>query len=131
MAYPTLTPIILPILTPTPTPISVGYYPTPTSVPTPVTSPSPLFLNANYFNPLQAPLGIHFHMDSDGQARVSVYNIVGEKVAELLNEFRTAGDYALEWAGRNAQTALVGNGVYFIILQTPSGQTIQKVILLK
>ena len=120
--------------TPTPVSIPLDYptpIPTPTPTPTPAYSPAPLFLDSNYFNPLQGSLGIHFRLFSDGPTKVSVYNVVGEKVAELLNEFRTAGDYALEWTGKNAQTALVGNGVYFIILQTSSGQAIQKVILLK
>lgn len=129
--------VVLPTLTPTPpisitpNPTIIASYPTPTATHTSVNFTEPLILDANFFNPLTADLGIHFKMPSDGQAKVSIYNMVGERVKTLVDEYLVKGAHTLYWEGHNSNGALVGNAVYFIIFQYPGGQTIQKVILLK
>jgi|SRR5579872_153594 len=124
---PTPTPYIL--VTPNPTLITANHTPTPTL--THVNFPGPLFLDSNFFNPKTSGLGIHFKMDVDGQAKVSVYNMAGELVRSLVNGYRTRGQYVLYWEGHNNNGDLVGNAIYYIVFQYPGGQTIQKVILLK
>ncbi|HJT24930.1 MAG TPA: T9SS type A sorting domain-containing protein [bacterium] len=135
---PTLTPsptlVILSTATPTKpyaTSTPVGVKTTPTDTPLKVGFPAPLYFDSNFFNPLHAPLGIHFKMDSDGQAKILVFNMRGEEVLKLLNEYEPAGTYSLSWNGHNQLNTLVGNGVYLVVFETPAGNTIQKVIVLK
>lgn len=127
--------VVLPTATPTPTPpysiTPIGTNTTPTPTSATAGFPAPVYLDSNFFNPLQTPLGIHFKMDSGGQARIDIFNMLGEKVAGLLDEYKPAGTYTLSWNGHNGQNALVGNGVYLVLLQTPVGHTLQKVIVLK
>jgi flagellar hook assembly protein FlgD len=74
---------------------------------------------------------MYVRVETAGQVKISVYNIAGQKVAELLNGIEPAGQYSFAWNGRNTRGDFVGNGVYFMILQQPSGKKIRKVIVLK
>jgi flagellar hook assembly protein FlgD len=89
------------------------------------------YVDQNFFNPAVKPLGIYLRVDQAGQVKLLVFNIAGEEVAALLNQSEAAGQYNLSWDGHNKSGAVVGNGVYFIVLQQPSGKTVRKVIVLK
>ena len=119
----TLTPTTQDTKTPTPTP-SLAL----TSTPTPAVE---LVLDANTFNPGLGPLGLDFKVEQAGQVQILVFNLVGEKVAEVLNQIQSAGNHRVLWDGHNSSGDLAGNGVYFIVIRSPSGNMIQKVIVLK
>jgi len=70
-------------------------------------------------------------VDVAGNVKVIVYNIAGEEVAKLLDQFENAGNYRVFWNGKNAGNTLVGNAVYFIVVEQPSGNKVRKVIVLK
>ena len=70
-------------------------------------------------------------VDSAGQVEVKVLNVTGQLVAVILSRTESAGNYRISWDGRNRNGAVVGNGVYFIVVQQPSGTVIRKVIVLK
>lgn len=130
-----MTPTFSPTLTHTPT---ITFTPTITSTPTPtgsVTStPTPdvaLYLDSNFFNPTQQPLGMDLRVNVPGEVKVIVYNIVGEEVVKLLDQYESAGNYRVFWNGQNSGNTLVGNAVYFIVVEQPSGNMVRKVIVLK
>jgi flagellar hook assembly protein FlgD len=66
-----------------------------------------------------------------GEVKILIYNIAGEEVEKLADQQLGPGNYRFSWDGRNNAGDLVGNAVYFVIIQQPSGNTIKKVILLK
>lgn len=66
-----------------------------------------------------------------GQVKIFVFNIAGEEVRKILDAPEPAGDIHNIWDGRNKNGDQVGNGVYFILIQTPQGNLTQKVIVLK
>ena len=67
-----------------------------------------------------------------GEVRVSVYNIVGERIADVLTLKAVAGQsFAAAWDGKNLRGELVGNGLYLVVLRGPAGVVIQKVVVLK
>jgi len=70
-------------------------------------------------------------VEQPGQVRVMVFNIAGEQVVKLLDQNEVVGNYRVYWNGLNKNGALVGNGVYLLIIETPTGRMIQKVIILK
>ena len=119
----TNTPTVAATSTVTPTPPPAG---TPTA-----TSNGGTFLDENYFNPLQKALGMDVRVDTGGMVKVMILNIAGEKVAEALHQYEPAGQYRVYWDGKNNQGALVGNGVYFVVIQQFSGTLTRKVIVLK
>jgi hypothetical protein len=99
-----------------------------TATPTPVVA---LYLDQNFFNPRQQPLGMDVRVDQPGEVKIMVFNIVGEEVAKVMDQYEGIGNYRAFWDGHNKSNALVGNAVYFIVIQQPSGQMIRKVIVLK
>jgi hypothetical protein len=99
-----------------------------TSTPTPNAA---LYLDNNFFNPNQQALGMDLRVDSAGQVKVIVYNIMGEEVAKLLDQNLAAGNYRVFWNGHNSGNTLVGNAVYFVVVQQASGKMVRKVIVLK
>jgi flagellar hook assembly protein FlgD len=70
-------------------------------------------------------------VDAPGIVKVSVYNVAGQRVALLLNEWRGAGNHRLQWDGKNGKGAVVGNGTYLVVIEGPTGRSVKKVIVLK
>ena len=131
----TNTPTLTPTITLTPTSTHTPTH-TPTNLPThtPTLTPTPnaaLYLDENFFNPSNQALGMQVRVDVAGEVKILIYNMTGEEVEKLADQQMSPGNYRFSWDGRNNAGALVGNAVYFVIIQQPSGNTIKKVIVLK
>ena len=96
------------------------------AVPVKPAVPTTPLISAAYPNPFNPSLTIEYHIPQPGQAQLFVYNILGERVAQLLNGFHSAGAGQLFW---NADD--LAGGVYFLQLQQGERQTTRKVMLLK
>lgn len=70
-------------------------------------------------------------VDQAGQVKVMVFNIAGNEVVKVMDLYQNPGNYRAYWDGRNFGGTLVGNGVYFVVIETASGRQVQKVIVLK
>jgi hypothetical protein len=115
--------------TSTPT-ITLTFTPTGSVTPTP-TPNIPLYLNQNFFNPSQNMLGMDVRVDQAGEVKLEVFNLAGERVRKIMDQTESQGNYSFNWDGRNDAGGLVGNGVYLVVIQTPSSKKVQKVIVLK
>ncbi|MBI3110386.1 MAG: T9SS type A sorting domain-containing protein [Ignavibacteriales bacterium] len=51
----------------------------------------------NYPNPFNPATNIRFQLDAERRVRISVFNVLGEKIAELLDESKPAGIHAITW----------------------------------
>ena len=110
---------------PTPTPmVSL------TAIPS-ATPDAELYLDENFFNPAQQSLGMDVRVDIAGQVKILIFNIVGEEVEKLADQQMSPGNYRFSWDGRNSSGAMVGNAIYFFVIDQPSGRMIRKVIVLK
>jgi hypothetical protein len=92
-----------------------------------------LTLDQNFFDPVTQPggLGMDVRVDVAGPVKVCVFNIAGEQVKKLVDQNEPAGTFRVYWDGHNKNGALVGNAVYFIVIDTPSGHQVRKVIVRK
>ncbi|MBE0571467.1 MAG: T9SS type A sorting domain-containing protein [Ignavibacteriaceae bacterium] len=89
--------------------------------------PANYALEQNYPNPFNPSTVIEFSLPEDvANVKLSIYNALGEKVAELVNTSLTAGKYQYQW---NAQS--VATGMYIYELRTEKFNAIKKMILLK
>ena len=70
-------------------------------------------------------------MDQAGEVKIVVFNLAGEEVEKLVDQQLGVGNYRFNWDGRNRAGTIVGNAVYFIAIEQPSGNFIRKVIVLK
>lgn len=68
-------------------------------------------LSQNYPNPFNPSTTIEYAVRQNGRVTISLYNFLGQKVAELLNEVQTAGSYKLNVD--MSQLKLATSGIYF------------------
>ena len=61
----------------------------------------------NYPNPFNPTTTLKYYLQNTAQVEISVWNILGEKVADLLNQKQNAGDYAV-----NFNAADLPSGIY-------------------
>lgn len=93
--------------------------------------PKSVELAQNYPNPFNPTTTIRFGLPESGRIRLTVYNILGQRVAQLLDEIRPAGFHNVVWNGQNANGLRVSSGVYLYRLETDAGIQTRKMILLK
>lgn len=68
-------------------------------------------------NPAIGGTRIHFDLPEACRARVSVYDLAGRHVADLLDETRAAGHHTIDWSGMDGAGAAVPSGIYLVRLQ--------------
>lgn len=90
------------------------------------TNPDTYVLYQNYPNPFNPITKIRYKIGEDGIVTLKVYNLLGEEVETIVNEFMRAGEYEVEF---NASS--LPSGVYFYALQAGKFKSIKKMVLLK
>ena len=84
-------------------------------------------LQQNYPNPFNPSTTIEFSLPEDvNNVKLSIYNALGEKVAELVNTSLSAGRYQYNWNAKN-----VAAGMYIYELRTEKFVSLKKMIYLK
>ncbi|MCF7912948.1 MAG: T9SS type A sorting domain-containing protein [Candidatus Cloacimonetes bacterium] len=80
----------------------------------------------NYPNPFNPETKISYEVTAAGNVNLSVYNIKGQKVKELVNERQAAGKYDIVWQADGQPS-----GIYFVRMQSADGEGTHKVVLMK
>ncbi len=93
--------------------------------------PKQVELAQNYPNPFNPTTTIRFGLPEESPVRLTVFNILGQKIAELVNDDRAAGYHTVTWDGRNALGQRVASGIYLYRLETRGLVTTRKMIMLK
>ncbi len=105
----------------------------------PASKPVPVKLEVtNYPNPFK-PSGagrspvttISYSLPNESEISLTIYNIKGQKVKELINGKQPAGDYNVSWDGKDENGKPVGTGLYFYKLKTKDKELTKKMLLLK
>ena len=89
--------------------------------------PDKYALEQNYPNPFNPSTTIEFSLPENVKnVRISIYNLLGEKVAELVNGAMLAGKYQYKWNAKD-----LASGMYIYELRTEKFVSIKKMMLLK
>ncbi|MDT8322554.1 MAG: FlgD immunoglobulin-like domain containing protein [Bacteroidota bacterium] len=82
-------------------------------------SPRAFALQQNYPNPLRAgeQTSVRYSLDRDAVARLEVYDLLGRRVATVVDDFRRAGQYEAQWDGRGDRGDLLPAGLYMYRLE--------------
>jgi len=84
-------------------------------------------LEQNYPNPFNPSTVIEFSLPEDvNDVRLTIYDVIGQKVAELVNGKLNAGKYKYTWNASNAAT-----GMYIYELRTEKFVSVKKMLLMK
>jgi len=87
---------------------------------------------SNYPNPFNPETTISFSLQNNSNVELSIYNIKGQKIKQLISDQLSAGEYSVMWDGTDFNGNQVSSGILFYKLNI-SGKTeaVKKCLLLK
>jgi hypothetical protein len=89
--------------------------------------PDKYSLDQNYPNPFNPSTTIEFSLPENVKnVKLTIYNVLGQKVTELVNTSLDAGKYVYQWNAKNVAT-----GMYIYELKAEKFISIKKLLLLK
>jgi hypothetical protein len=91
--------------------------------------PTEYKLAQNFPNPFNPSTKISYQLPISSEIEISIYNILGQRVATMVSDSQEAGYYQLEWNGLNRSDQQVSSGIYFLHLQTKQFSKTIKMIL--
>ena len=86
---------------------------------------------SNYPNPFNPSTMVEFSIQNDSEVELSIFNIKGQKVKQLLNEQLSAGQHSAFWNGKDDDGKSVSSGIYFYKLKTGNYEKTKRMVLLK
>ena len=97
-----------------------------TSVPKNSGIPLSFSLSQNYPNPFNPTTTINFSLKNATLVKLTIYNLLGQKIATLVDGQKAAGNYSVPF-----NAARYSSGVYFYRLETSEFKSQKKMLLLK
>ena len=88
--------------------------------------PAVFKLNQNYPNPFNPVTMINYQLPMTSDVELSVYNLLGQKVATLVNVRQRAGYHQIEWGAGG-----FSSGIYYYRIEAGDFQDVKKMVLLR
>ena len=63
--------------------------------------------------------------------RITIYNLLGQKVRTLVDEYQDAGYRLINWDGKEDQGKQAATGIYFYQIKAGNLSTVKKMVLLQ
>ncbi len=93
--------------------------------------PSEFVLCQNYPNPFNPETKIKYSLAKNSKVKLVIYNVLGQRVKTLVDEYKTAGNKLAYWDGKDETGNEVGSGVYFYKIEAGDFMQTKKMILLR
>ncbi|GEM_PF-2558620 len=93
--------------------------------------PRQFFVMQNEPNPFNAMTVIQYGLTVDTEVEIYFTNLLGQRVATLVNEFKTAGYHKAVWDGTDYMGRELPSGVYFYTFRAGSYTEKKRAILMK
>ncbi len=100
----------------------------PLSTPTDAQKPSQFVLEQNYPNPFNPTTMITYQLPASSDVKLEVFDVLGKKVASLVNTRQSAGSYSVNF---NSAQYNLASGLYFYKLSAGNFSQTHKMILTK
>lgn len=89
-------------------------------------APTEFTLNQNYPNPFNPSTNISYSLPQKVDVELTIFNMLGQKVATLVNQSQDAGSYSISW-----NAASMSSGVYIYRLTAGSSTFTKRMMLIK
>jgi hypothetical protein len=89
-------------------------------------TPVKFTLGQNYPNPFNPSTNINFSLEKPSKVILAIYNVLGQKVATLVNNFMQAGSYTFQF-----NASKLASGVYIYRIEAGDFVSAKKMILMK
>ncbi|KQC06318.1 MAG: hypothetical protein APR54_01845 [Candidatus Cloacimonas sp. SDB] len=88
-------------------------------------------LKGNYPNPFNPHTTIRFQLAEADEVELTIYNLKGQKIREIIGNELPAGNHQADWDGTDAFDQPVTSGIYLYKLSTSNHTDVKKMILLR
>ena len=85
----------------------------------------------NYPNPFNPTTTIEFNIPYSSQVEVNIYDINGQLINEVLNNFLEKGHHYIIWDARNSQGNMVASGAYIYQVKFDNKIISKKMLFIK
>tara|TARA_B100000700_G_C14965304_1_gene818550 strand:- start:868 stop:1596 length:729 start_codon:yes stop_codon:yes gene_type:complete len=93
--------------------------------------PEDFVLEQNYPNPFNPITNMNYALPQRSQIIISVYNVLGQEVKNLINEVKDYGYHSISWNGTDENGKEMASGVYFVRMISKGFIQSNKMLLLK
>lgn len=90
--------------------------------------PKDFTLQQNYPNPFNPATTIKYSIKNDGYVKLIIYDSIGRKITELVNEYKNKGEYAIHF---DSQKLKLASGTYYYQLIHNNDFLVKKMMLTK
>ncbi len=91
-----------------------------------VSAPLKFSLEQNFPNPFNPTTNIDYSIPTDGRVKLTIFNLLGQQAAVLIDEYKTAGEYTAVFDAKG-----LSSGLYFYKLESNGLTTVKKMTLLR
>ena len=95
------------------------------------TKPVNTFSIKAFPNPFNPKVSLDINLNKEMNLIIEIYNIIGEKVKQLFNNYLPAGEHRFTWDGKNEANEILPSGNYIIIARSGIIKKVLKVTFLK
>ena len=88
-------------------------------------------LYQNFPNPFNPTTTFTYLLKETGNVRLEIYDVLGNKIDEPVNEVEPSGKHKIKWMAKNSNGATLPSGIYFAKLRWEGLQKSIKIILMK
>ena len=93
--------------------------------------PTSFSLSQNHPNPFNPHTIIDYALPQDAKVSLVIYNVLGQRVKTLVDDYQTAGFQSVEWDGTNEHGSVTSSGIYFYKLVAGEYTQTKKMVMLK
>ncbi|RMG38368.1 MAG: T9SS C-terminal target domain-containing protein [Methanobacteriota archaeon] len=88
-------------------------------------------LHQNFPNPFNPTTTISFTLRRSARVHLDIYNILGQRIASLVNETLPVGNYQIRWNGVDERGNALPSGVYFYRMQANAFSVTRRMMLVE
>ena len=93
--------------------------------------PAEFSLEQNYPNPFNPLTVISYQLPVNGDVTLKVYDILGNEIATLVDEYKEAGRYEIEFPAETRHASSLSSGVYLYKLTVGNYSQVKKMVLMR
>ncbi len=88
-------------------------------------------LSQNYPNPFNPETHIRYSLAHSGRVFIEIFNVLGQKVKILTNDFQPIGSYIVTWNGTDELNRAVSSGIYYYRITVNEFTAVKKMTFIK
>jgi len=96
-----------------------------------LTIPNEFSLHQNFPNPFNPNTTIFYDLSRESNVKITVFDLLGREVVTLINQIEPAGNWSVNWDGRDYTGNLVNAGIYIYQIEADGFMQTKKMVLLK